>query len=404
VSQNQGNAAIHGDMELATFEALKEVFPRLDALVLNGIGEPLLNHHLEMFISQAKKNMSGQGWIGFQTNGNLLSNLRALALVDAGLDRICLTMGGTSLSACEATRTGGQLVDLDLAFSAIVSSKAICSRPDLQVGVEFIIAADNLGELPGAISWAASRGATFAIVSGLNSPAEALPGQCSFDAGMDEALDHLNVWKSKADEAGVNIDRYFELLWKHGRTSEEQRIVNFVESMRSIASYRGLQLGQNRSSGMENTFSEEVDQAFERARIVAREVGLDLRLPRESGHACSSSASSEEGAAFIAWDGRMYPGYHLRNRFRSCSNGWLHPAQPAVFGNVLKRGVLDIWNSAEFRSYRRNLLQNDEPHCFGCDSSGQNGVGSDDFGQAVHANSEPCGGCRRSSAAFRCME
>src|SRR6266568_1573873 len=76
IRQNHGNSAIRGDMELATFDALKEVFPRLDALVLNGIGEPLLNHHLEMFISQAKKYMPGQSWIGFQTNGNLLSNLR----------------------------------------------------------------------------------------------------------------------------------------------------------------------------------------------------------------------------------------------------------------------------------------------------------------------------------------
>ena len=404
IKQNQGNTAIHGDMDLGTFEALKDVLPRLDALVLNGIGEPLLNHHLEMFISQAKKNMSEQGWIGFQTNGNLLSNLRALALVDAGLDRICLTMDGVSLSAFGALRTTGQLLDLEMAFSAIVSSKAICSRPDLQVGVEFVVTTHNIRQLPAAIAWAAVRGATFAIVSDLNHSGAFVPIEIPFAANTDEELSLFHAWKSKADDAGVNIDRYFELLWKHGRTPEEQRIINFVESMRSLARSHGALLTVKQPLGTENTCSAEVDEAFDRAMSIARETGLDLRLPRIAGLGRGDSVFIEQGAAFISWDGRMYPGYHLRSRCRSCANGWLHPVQPAVFGNVHKRSVLDIWNSVKFRSYRRSVLKHDNQLCPESTSLRQNGVWNNYYGEDGSLNPEPCGGCRRSSSGFRCME
>src|SRR4051812_5510610 len=79
--QNQGSIIADGDLSLGTFTALKDAFPRLDALVLNGIGEPLLNSHLEQFIAQAKKWMPAGSWVGFQSNGLLLNNLRAIALV-----------------------------------------------------------------------------------------------------------------------------------------------------------------------------------------------------------------------------------------------------------------------------------------------------------------------------------
>ena len=43
-----------GDLSLATFAALEPAFPHLEALILSGIGEPLLHPHLERFIRQAK--------------------------------------------------------------------------------------------------------------------------------------------------------------------------------------------------------------------------------------------------------------------------------------------------------------------------------------------------------------
>lgn len=149
--QSSNGASLDGDLMPDTFSALNAMFPHLDALVLNGIGEPLINVHLEKFIAQARKLMPGQGWIGFQSNGLLLNNLRSISLVNAGLDRICLSMDGVTPSTFSTIRAGGQLLDLERALSAITAAKAVCSRPDLLIGVEYVIMRNNLEELPAAL-------------------------------------------------------------------------------------------------------------------------------------------------------------------------------------------------------------------------------------------------------------
>jgi len=49
-----GQGLVEGDMAEQTFERLAPAFPHLEALVLNGIGEPLLHRGLERFIERAK--------------------------------------------------------------------------------------------------------------------------------------------------------------------------------------------------------------------------------------------------------------------------------------------------------------------------------------------------------------
>ncbi|HTG82345.1 MAG TPA: radical SAM protein, partial [Geobacteraceae bacterium] len=115
MKQNDG-AGGDGDLEPATFAALEGALPHLEALVLNGVGEPLLNHRLEKYIARARKLMPAEGWIGFQSNGLLLTNLRAMTLVDVGVDRVCLSMDGVTPETFSAIRSGGEILDLEFAL------------------------------------------------------------------------------------------------------------------------------------------------------------------------------------------------------------------------------------------------------------------------------------------------
>lgn len=402
--QNQSGGPVDGDLDPATFEALKDAFPRLDALVLNGIGEPLLNPHLEKYIARAKREMPESGWIGFQSNGLLLNNLRAISLIHAGLDKICLSMDGVLPSTFSAIRPGGKLLDLECALSAVTAAKGICSRPDLQIGVEYVVMRDNLEELPAALDWAAAHGATFAIVSHLHPYDERHLDQCAYDTCTDAALSLFHAWKSKADLAGVKIERYFELLWKYRRTPEEQRVLNFVDTMRADAQHRGIPLDLKRLFAMDYGRIEAVDRTFEQAREVARQTGLDLRLPEIVPRGERSCTFIEQGSAFISRDGGMHPCYQLWHASHSYANGWKHPVQPRLFGNVLERGVLDIWNSREFRSYRANVLKHDYPTCTGCSCSPCDNVLNDTFEQDCYVNTEPCGSCLWNTGVFRCLD
>src|ERR671929_166304 len=57
-----GRTIVDGDMTRETFARLAPAFPRLDALVLNGIGEPLLHPHLDRFVEEARRAMPDSGW------------------------------------------------------------------------------------------------------------------------------------------------------------------------------------------------------------------------------------------------------------------------------------------------------------------------------------------------------
>ncbi|GBC60004.1 hypothetical protein DENIS_0946 [Desulfonema ishimotonii] len=81
VKQSRENGITDGDISGETFEALKPEFPHLEALMLNGIGEPLLHPELEYFIAAAKKDLPDTAWVGFQSNGRLLDAARSACMI-----------------------------------------------------------------------------------------------------------------------------------------------------------------------------------------------------------------------------------------------------------------------------------------------------------------------------------
>jgi len=403
MKQSGGSGCPDGDLAPATFAALEPVMPGLDALVLNGIGEPLLNLQLEQFISRAKSFLPRHGWVGFQTNGLLLTTLRAISLANAGLDRICLSLDGVTAETVGTVRGGGELAGVDHALGAMARAKALSGRPELQVGVEFVVMRDNLRELPAALKWAAERQASFAIVSHMLPYDEAHAGQCAYDLCTGEALQLFHVWQSKAEVAGVAIDRYFDLLWKYDRTPEEQRIIAFVGAMKADALRRGITLDLKRLFAFDYERSGELYEVFAEAAETAARAGIELHLPKPAPSEQRSCDFVRNGGAFVSWNGGVHPCYYLWHQCRSYAGSWLHPVQPRLFGNLAEKSLLEIWNGPEFRSYRENVLKGDYPFCPGCPTAPCDYVQAEPFAQDCYLNKEPCGACLWSSGLFQCL-
>lgn len=404
MKQHDDSGRRDGDLDPQTFRALEPALGNLDSLVLNGVGEPLLNSRLEQFISRAKKIMPADSWTGFQSNGLLLSSLRAISLLDAGIDRICLSMDGVDASTFGSLRTGSELLDLQHALAALVEAKAVCGRPEMQIGVEYVVMRENQSQLPAALAWAAERGASFALVSHLHPFEELHLEQCSYDLCSDEAITLYQIWKTKADLKGIAIERYFEVLWSYTKSEEERRIVEFVTAMKADAQQRGITLDLKRLFALDQSRIEESQGVFDEALQVARRAGIDLKLPEIARREQRNCSFIEQGSAFVSWDGRMHPCYHLWHQCRSFANGWLHPVQPRSFGNIHERGVLELWNSCEFRRYRENVLRHDYPTCSECNCSPCDLVQQEVFDQDCYVNTEPCGSCLWSSGMFRCLD
>jgi MoaA/NifB/PqqE/SkfB family radical SAM enzyme len=95
-----------GDMDFERFAAILDEAGEhgLCGLKLSYRGEPLLHPRLPEMVALAKRR--GVLDVYFNTNGMLLTRDKALALMDAGLDRISVSVDGTDAAAFEAMRVG----------------------------------------------------------------------------------------------------------------------------------------------------------------------------------------------------------------------------------------------------------------------------------------------------------
>lgn len=403
VKQAAGNRMPEGDLSTEDFDALEAAFPRLEALVLNGVGEPLIHPGLEEFIRRARKLMPKDGWVGFQSNGLLLSRTRAVSLAKAGLDRICLSIDAVSPETFRKVREGGELEGVERALSAMASAKTGCGRPDLQVGVEFVVMRGNLGELPAALHWAAARGASFAIVTHMLPYDEHHGKQAAFDTNTDEAVAIFKEWKQKAEREGLDIHRYFEILWRYAKTVEERRLVAFVEAMKADAVRRGIFLDLKKLLGVDWERLEGVSAIFEEAGEVARKEGVDLRLPGIALREKRSCSFVEEGGAFVSWEGAVSPCYFLWHRYSCFAHGWKQLVQPKVFGLLSEKDILAIWNGRDFRAFRENVMRYDYPYCSSCSLAPCDYVQTEEFEQDCHIRNVPCGSCLWCMGVFQCL-
>ena len=403
VKQTCDHAIAEGDMSAATFAALAPALPGLNALVLNGIGEPLLHPLLDDFIRAAKLAMPTHGWIGFQSNGLLLSQSRALSLLEAGLDRICLSIDSVSAETFRKVREGGELTDISDAFAALACAKLRTGRTDFQIGVEFVVMQSNLRELPDALAWAAARGASFALVTHVlpyeaEHAKEAIYGDCT-----DEALALFGSWKSETEAAGIDVYRYFEVAMKYAKTEEEQRLIGMVDALKAEAERHGILLDLKKLLRLDCRQNAEIVAVFQQAREVAEKLALDLKLPGEVLKQSRSCSFVEDGGAFVAWNGAVSPCYFLWHRYRCFASGWDQQVQAKVFGNVNEQEILEIWNSQQFCTFREGVIAYDYPHCSSCNLAPCDYVQTEQFAQDCHIRGVPCGSCLWCTGIFQCL-
>lgn len=403
VKQQNGNGICEGDLTPELFAKLEPAFAGIDALILNGIGEPLLNPHLESFIQRAKELMPASSWVGFQTNGLLLTNLRALSIVEAGIDRICISMDAATAENFRKIREGSDLSDMEYAFAALAAAKNRCGKPDVRIGIEFVAMRSNLDELPSALRWAARHGATFAIVTHALPYDEQHVNEVAFSLCSDEAITLFERFRREASLRGLDIYRYFEARWKYSRSEDEQALVSLVNAMKAEADANGLFIDMKKLLQIDRRRMDVVTGIFAEARAVAEEVGLDLRLPEMALSKTRHCSFIEDGGAFVTWEGNVSPCYFLWHRYSCFASGWKQQVQAKSFGSLTERTISEIWNAPGFRAFRTQVIEYDYPGCSSCSLAPCDYVQTDDFEQDCHIRNVPCGACLWCMGVFQCL-
>jgi len=95
------------DMSWELFTAIVDQFPRIARVVLHGIGEPMMVRDLPRMIRYLKDRGTS---VLFNTNGTLMGRKRSLALIEAGLDELRVSLDAAEPKAFALVR-GRDLFD-----------------------------------------------------------------------------------------------------------------------------------------------------------------------------------------------------------------------------------------------------------------------------------------------------
>jgi len=404
VKQNGAGGIPEGDMSPETFERIAPAFSRLDTIVLNGIGEPLLLPQLETFIARARSLLPKDASIGFQSNGMALTDERAASLIEAGLDRICLSLDTVSDDSFRSIRSGGEMGGIVAAFASLNKARKLRRGRDLRIGIEFVLMRSNIADLPHAVRWAARAGAGFAIVTQLMPYQKDLVAQAAYDTNTTAAIAIYERWKTTALQEGLDIRQYLDTLTKVARTLREERIERLVDQMRNDAGSQGITLHMDHLLRRDEEWLASAEQILDEARRVALEEGIELTLPGMAPRNTRKCEFVEGNSAFVSWDGNVHPCYFLWHRYACYVGGVAKRVKPWVLGSLMDRDILSIWNDPVSRSFRERVLRYKFPFCFDCGFALCDYVGEEEFEQDCYIEPVPCGACLWCTGLFHCLQ
>jgi putative metalloenzyme radical SAM/SPASM domain maturase len=273
----------------------------------------------------------------------------------------------------------------------------------VSLGLEFVAMRSNLPQLPDLVRWAAGHGFGFLIVSHMLPYDAAMAGEAAFSPTSDRALEIYRTWRDRAAAAGVDIRRYVGTFMRHAPSPDDQRAIDYVQAMVADAAAQHVSLKVAELMRFDEARLGEVEETFGRAASLARELGLDLQLPRTVPTQVRRCDFVEEGSAFVSWEGDLHPCYFLWHGFACHLAGLVKVVEPRVFGNVREQGILETWNRAEWRAFRGDVTAYDFPFCYDCNLAMCDYVAGPDFEQDCHIGRVPCAACLWCTGPFACM-
>jgi radical SAM protein with 4Fe4S-binding SPASM domain len=295
-----------GAMPPELFHHLLEDVPTLRRLTLQGLGEPLLSPYLlEMVRAATARRIE----VGFNSNATLLTRRRADELVEAGLGWLHVSLDGATAQTYQDIREGADYDTVLANLAGLVAAKRTTGSKTPWVRVVFVAMRRNVAELPDLVR----------LLAGI---------------GVDQ-LWVQNLSHDFSDATG-----------SAGDTSGSYR------EIREYAADQALWTGDDR---------EAAGTAFAKARRVASDYGLTLRLPRL---VAPPALHSYDGpgctwpwdAAYITSQGVVQPCCMVMGDDR------------VVLGRLEEQSFPQIWHGPAYRQFRRRLAGDGEPPevCRGC--------------------------------------
>ncbi|WP_353683879.1 radical SAM/SPASM family putative metalloenzyme maturase [Thermodesulfovibrio sp. 3907-1M] len=388
------------DMDFETFSRLKPLFPHIKSLVLNGLGEPLLHSEIENFIAFAKAHMPENSFIGFQTNGALLSDEKLKELIKAGLNRICVSIDSlVPINGLHVPEFGEKALE-------VIARAKLNGAKNLKSGIELVITTDNLEQIFPTVKESLKYRIDFIILSHLIPYSSENSKKVAYETNNEEAVKIFKKWVSSLENKGYTINDWLELMKKKALPEffpEENEPMKLFKAMYDEAAYQGLTLHMqnliNRNGELVNT----VRAVLEEVENLCKKANISVQIPGTNPAPHRKCDFLEEKCMYVGVDGEISPCYFLWHSFTCYIGGLKKSVKRWSFGNVIEKDPLEIFNSPSYRQFIESVLRYDFPYCYDCNFALCDLMEFEEFLYDCYTNPVPCGACLWCGGLFYCM-
>jgi radical SAM protein with 4Fe4S-binding SPASM domain len=145
-----------GNLDIPTYtKIMDELHSKLLYMILYFQGEPYLNKHFFDFVKIAKKHKI---YTATSTNGHYLNEENARRTIEAGLDRLIISMDGLDQETYEKYRIGGNLKTVSEGIKTIVGMKNKMKSAKPYIILQFIVFGTNEHQISGMKQFARELG------------------------------------------------------------------------------------------------------------------------------------------------------------------------------------------------------------------------------------------------------
>ncbi len=320
-----------GEMSMETYDRLLNGLKKVasfQTMAFWGFGEPLMHPSIVDMVGAARK----QGYkTELITNGMLLSRDISDGLVGAGLDTIVVSLEGTKDESYSAVRTGSALSAVKKNLESLRDARHAKFRRNPEIGIEFVLMKSNLTELGNLIPLAQEMDAGFIILTNV------LPY-------TEEMKDEILYWLAASGIYPTARSKWRPeiILPRFDTRPENMKYLNEMVQYSAAMGYR----------------------------------------PERNAGAEGACPFIRRGSAAVAWDGMVSPCVALMHSYKCYVLGREKAIRRYTVGDASTEDISSIWNSGEYKKFRKRVSEFDFSPCVGCggcdmaETNGEDCIGS----------------------------
>ena len=417
------------DMTMETYRALLPIFPEIEAVNIIGIGEPLLNENIIEMIRLGKEHLPPNRAFSLTTNATLIDDAMAKQLVSSGLDDIVVSIDGATSGTYNEIRKDASLDQVLTNVERLNKAKKKLGSQTPRIGFEFVAMKRNISELPQVVDLAARYGISFIIITHLLPHTSEMNDQTLYEYDSDQAIELFNATEAEAKRRNLDmafetpdVENYANALFGVPPLKDKLRSANPVrdnvrgydESMEqkfqlldeTVAKAREQKVLMNFKSLMQRdgTSLDHTAKIFAEASAKAEEHSIALDLPPLTPKTERECGFIKDRIAFVSWDGYVRPCNNLYHSYMCYVNNRGKSITSVSFGNVRERDFSDIWNSREYRTFRKRVDRFDFSPCGDCPhAEACFALLAPVFRKDCYEYTLPCGDCPWARGILKCM-